>query len=122
MLCGLRGHIIRRSAVLDQKIGGESQPARGRADHVAEIAETVVIGVGRDGRIEPHAIWGLQVGNARWMDAQREDHGSRLRAVIGNLVACTNLHRTPLRPARAEPCQMSAKNKAAEKFRSSTMR
>src|SRR3984893_4619732 len=52
------------------------------------------------------------------MDAQREDHGSRLRAVIGNLVACTNLHRTPLRPARAELCQMSAKNKAAEKFRS----
>jgi hypothetical protein len=30
------------------------------------------------------------------MDAQRQDHGRRLRAVIGNLIARTNLHRKPL--------------------------
>ena len=79
------------------------QPARGRADHVAEIAETVVIGVGGDGRIDLHAIPGDEVGNARRMHAQLQDHGRRLRAVIGNLVARTNFHRTPLPPAQAEP-------------------
>src|SRR5262249_45756142 len=52
------------------------------------------------------------------MDAQRHDHGRRLRAVIGNLVARANLHRKPFRPAQAEPCRTSAKNTLATKFHS----
>jgi len=48
------------------------------------------------GRIEPHAIPCQEVSNARRMDAQRHDHGRGLRAVVGNLVARTNLHRRPL--------------------------
>ena len=53
-----RGHFIGFPAVLHQEVRGHGQPARGGADHVAEIAETVVISVSRDGRVEPHAIPG----------------------------------------------------------------
>jgi hypothetical protein len=59
---------------------------------VAEIAETVVIGVHGDGRIKPHAIPAQQIGCARWIDAQREDHRCWVQTIIGNLVARTNLH------------------------------
>jgi hypothetical protein len=31
---------------------------------MTEIAENIVVGIGKDGRIEPHAIPGQQVGNA----------------------------------------------------------
>ena len=64
MLLRLRGYRVRLALVLHQEVRGHGQPARGGADHVAEIAETVVIGVGGDGRIEPHAIPGQQVGKA----------------------------------------------------------
>ena len=50
-----------------------SRPAGARITW-QKFAETVVIGVGRDGRIEAHAIPGQQVGHARRMDAQRQDH------------------------------------------------
>jgi hypothetical protein len=108
MLQRFRSVVIRRSAVLDQEIGGDSQLARGCVDHVAEIAETVMIGVGRDGRIKPHEVWGLQVGKTRWVDAQRQDHRSRLRAFIGNLIARTNLHLKTSWPASPEPWQCPA--------------
>ena len=41
------------------------------------------------------------------MDAQGQNHGRRLRAVIGNFVAGTNLHRKPPLPEQAEPSQRS---------------
>src|SRR3984893_6167447 len=36
------------------------------------------------------------------MDAQRQDHRRRLRAIIGNLVTRANLHRKTLRPGQTE--------------------
>jgi hypothetical protein len=35
---------------------------------MAEISENIVVGIGRDAGIEPHAIPGQQVGNAGWMN------------------------------------------------------
>src|SRR5229473_231224 len=93
MLLRPRGNFVGLTLVAYQEVGGYRQPARGGADHVAEIAETVVIGVGQDGRIEPDAIRGQHIRNARRMDAQRQDHRRGLRAVVGNFVARTNLHR-----------------------------
>src|SRR5580704_13708020 len=37
------------------------------------------------------------------MDAQRQNHGGRLRALIGNLVTRANLHRKSLRSGQTEP-------------------
>ena len=102
MLLRLRGHCVRLALILHQEVRGHGQSAHGRADHVAEIAETVVIGVGGDGRTELHAIPGQKVGSAGRMHAQLQDHGRRLRAVIGNFVAGPNLHRKPFPPAQAE--------------------
>jgi hypothetical protein len=92
MLLGARRHLIRRSTVVDQKIGGQREPALGCVDHVAGIAETVAIPVGGNERIELHVILGQQVGNTRRMDAQRQDHGRRLRTLIGDFIAGANLH------------------------------
>ena len=90
-----RDHCIRFSAVPYEDVRRDRQAARRRADDVADVAEPVAIFGGVERGIEPHAIRGQQIGNARWMDAQRQDHGRRLRAVIGNLVACANLHGKP---------------------------
>ena len=59
---------------------------------MAEIAEAVVIRVGNDRRLKPNAIKRDQIGNARRMDTQRQDHRRRLRAIIGYLVAGANFH------------------------------
>ena len=64
MLLRLGGRRVRFALVLHQEVSGHGQPARGGKNHMAEIAETVVIGVGGDGRIESHVIWGQQVGDA----------------------------------------------------------
>jgi hypothetical protein len=64
MLLRLRSNFVGLALVAYQEVGGYRQPACGGADHVAEIAETVVIGVGRDGRIEPYAIPGQQIRKA----------------------------------------------------------
>jgi len=76
-----------------------------------------VISIHRDGRIDMHAIPGQQIANARWMYAQCQDHGRRLRAVVGNGVARTNLHRKPhsnvqfRNAARLLPCISRAKSR-----------
>jgi hypothetical protein len=64
----LRLHRVQLTLILHQKVRGHGQSARGGADHVAEIAKAVVIGVGGDGRIESYVIWGQQVGTRDgWM-------------------------------------------------------
>src|SRR5205807_5558601 len=45
----------------------------------------------------PHAIRGQQIGDARGVHTQRQDHRRRLRAVIGNFIAGSYLHRNTLR-------------------------
>ena len=83
---------IELAAVLHQEIRRERQPARGRADHVAEISEGVVIGVGRDRRIDLQPVPADEIGLARRMHADLQDHRRRLRAVVGDLVARTDFH------------------------------
>jgi hypothetical protein len=56
------------------------------------------------------------------MDAQCEDHGRRLGAIIGNLIARANLHRKPLRLGRTQHYRISARDQAPKRFRSSTKR
>jgi hypothetical protein len=58
MLFRLRVDRVRLPIVLYQKVRRHGQPAAGSADHVAEIAKAVVIGVDGDSRIKPHAIRG----------------------------------------------------------------
>ena len=64
MLLRLQRRRIRLALVLNQKVRGQGQPPRRSADDVAEIAEAVVIRVGDDRRIKPHAIQGQQIGKA----------------------------------------------------------
>jgi len=77
MLRGLRRHGIRLAAVLYDEIRRHDDSAFGCVDHVAEVAECVVIGVDRNLRIDLHAIPGQQIGNARGMHAQLKDHRRR---------------------------------------------
>ena len=99
MLLGVRRDLVRRSGVPDQKVRGQREPAFWGVDHVAGVAEAVAIPVGGNERIEPHPIRREQVGNARGMHAQRQDHGRRLRTFVGNFVAGANLHHKTLRLA-----------------------
>src|ERR1700746_237181 len=93
MLLGVGSYLVLLPAVSDHKICRDGKSARRRVDNVAGIAETVAIAVGRDGRIELKAVRRYQIGNTRRMHAQHQDHGRRLRAAVGNLVAGLNLHR-----------------------------
>ena len=43
MLLGSRDHFILLPAILHQKVRGQRKPSCGGADHVAEVAETIVI-------------------------------------------------------------------------------
>ena len=61
MLLRVRDITSGSTTVLNQEVRGDGQPACGGADHVAEIAETVVIGVSGDGWVESDPIPGHQV-------------------------------------------------------------
>jgi hypothetical protein len=67
---------------------------------MAEIPETVVICVGGDGRVELQAVNRKQVGKARWMGTQRQDHGRGLRTFIRNLVTARILIEILFRPPK----------------------
>ena len=58
MLLRQRGYRVRLTVVLHQEVRRHAHPARRSANHMAKIAETVVIGISGDGRIEPHAVRG----------------------------------------------------------------
>jgi hypothetical protein len=74
---------------------------RGGADYITEIRETLVICVGGDGRVELQAVNRKQVGKARWMGTQRQDHGRGLRTFIRNLVAARIFIEILFRPRKA---------------------
>ena len=63
MLLGFQGDCVRLTVVLHEEVRGHCQAARRGADHVAEVAKTVVIGVSVERRIESHAIGGQQIGD-----------------------------------------------------------
>jgi hypothetical protein len=83
---------------------------------MAEIAENIVVGIGGDGRFELEAIPGQQVRNPGWMNAQLQNHGRRLRAIVGNPVTRVNPHRCSCRSI-ADQTRSFDKNEAAKKFR-----
>src|SRR5882724_10911350 len=108
MLLCLQTDSVQLTVVPHEEVGGHGQSPRRGADNVAEVAKTIVIGVGWKRRIEPHAIRGQQIGDARGMHTQRQDHRRRLRAVIGNLIAGSYLHRNTLRYMSAKLSRPSA--------------
>src|SRR4029077_5666800 len=50
------------------------------------------------------------------MNAQRQDHGGRLRAIVGNLVASTNFHQRLLQPPPSGFAGRLLRIKTARKF------
>jgi hypothetical protein len=56
MLHSLRSRHIRLAGVSHEEVSRHAQATRGRSDYVAKIAEAVVIGVGRDRRVELQAV------------------------------------------------------------------
>ena len=48
MLLGVRRKIVRLAGIRDQKIRRQREPALGGVDHMADVTETILIGVGRN--------------------------------------------------------------------------
>jgi hypothetical protein len=93
----VRRDLIRLAAVLDKKIREHRDLALGRLGHLADISEAVAILLDRNRWFQANGVWCDEVAAPDRMDAQLDDHRRWLRAVIGDLVACTDFHRNPLK-------------------------
>ena len=74
----------------DHELGGDGDPAGGRHDSGAGIAEAVDIEARLHRGGEGDAVRADQVGQARGMGADHQQHGRGLGAVIGDLAAGTD--------------------------------
>src|SRR5271166_2409222 len=61
-------------------------------DPAAPIAEPVAVGLYRYGRVDDERVGSQQVGNARIVNAQRQDHGSGFRAIVHDVETNTEFH------------------------------
>ena len=68
-----------------------------RLDHLADSSEAVAIFLDRNRWFQANGVWCDEVAAPDRMDAQLDDHRRWLRAVIGDLVACTDFHRNSLK-------------------------
>ena len=64
----------------------------GRNDARAPVAEAVTIGRHRDRRVEHQIVAADEIGHAREVDVEVEDHRGGLRAVVDHFEADANLH------------------------------
>src|ERR1700683_1649849 len=94
MLNRVRRDSVGLAAVVDQEVRGHRENARGRMDDVTDIAEAVAIDVGGNRRVQIYPVSGNEVGGARGMHAEHQDHRCRLRTLIGNFIPGANLHQT----------------------------
>jgi hypothetical protein len=70
----------------------ERRPAGRKDGPAAEIAEAIeIIGYGNGG-VGSQFVWGLEVAGPGGVDAEHEQGGRRLGAVIGDLAAYMDLH------------------------------
>src|SRR6266850_866093 len=97
-----RANYIRLSRVLHERICGQPDQTLGCDDTAAPVAKAVAIGGEWDRRVGDQVVRNDDVGNARVVDAQGQDHRGRLRAVVNQFVAYADLHgRAPLLTAKA---------------------
>jgi hypothetical protein len=96
---GRRRNCVGPAAVLDEEITANGHQPRGRADHMADIAEAVAIFPDRDLGMQVHLVGRDEIGAPHRMHAHGENHGRGLRALIRDLVTCPNFHRHPPGPA-----------------------
>ena len=75
-------------------IGVGAKPGRAGRRHqpAAPVAEAVAIGRDRQRRVGHQMVGALQVGDARVVHVQRQDHRRRLRAVVDDVEADADLH------------------------------
>src|SRR5450432_1543125 len=94
MLCGPRGGQVRPPGIVDDAIGPQSDAAGGSDDAAAPIAEDIAIGRDRHRRAGHEVIWHDDVGRPGEMGSEDHDHRRRLREVVDQFEADTNLHLT----------------------------
>ena len=90
----LRGwcHNILLAGVANHAIGRQLDPTFGRDHARAPVAERIAIAGNRHGRVRDQVIGHHDVGNARVVHVQRQQHGRGLRAVVNDLVAESDKH------------------------------
>ena len=72
--------------VAQERTGRQPEPARGRQDARAPVAEAVTIGHRRNEGIGVHQVRFDDVGGAHVMDVQHQHHRRRLRALVDQVV------------------------------------
>ena len=78
--------------IVDDRVGTEAHLTLGGDDPAAPVAETVAISFDGDGRVDHEVIGFQEVGYARVVDAQRQDHRSGLRTVVPKLKTDSDFH------------------------------
>jgi hypothetical protein len=91
-LCRLWRYCVGFATVQDAKVAGEYDASCRRADHVADVAVAVSVLSDRHMRLDAYEIESDEVPAPARVDAQSEDHGRGLRAVIGDPVTCPNFN------------------------------
>ena len=61
-------------------------------DPAAPVAKPVAVCLDRGGRVNDERVGSKQVGDARIVNAQRQDHGSGFRAVVNDVVTNPEFH------------------------------
>jgi hypothetical protein len=86
------GDAVRGAGIVQDRIGGEPGLARRGDDPTAPVAEAVAVGSDGKRGSGDEVIGNDDVGDAGGMDVQCQDHRRRLRAVVEQLVADSELH------------------------------
>jgi hypothetical protein len=92
------GDHVGLTAVVDDRVGGEPERARGRDDAAAPVAEGVAVRGDGDRGAGDEVIGHDQIGDAREVHVQHQDHRRRLDAVVLELVPEADFHAEPLDP------------------------
>ena len=83
---------VGRPRVADDRISPEMNFPLRSDDPAAPIAEPVAVGLYRCGRVDDERVGSQQVGDARIVNAQRQDHGSGFRAIVHDVETNTEFH------------------------------
>src|SRR5664279_4006190 len=92
-LSRLRNDRIRGAGIVDQRVDGHARATAWRDDAGTLVAEGVPIGRRRNGRVERQIVTAGEIGRARGVNVEVEDHRSWLRTVVDHLEADANFHR-----------------------------
>src|SRR6516164_2228867 len=92
MLLGVQIDVIRKAAVLDDRIRGDAQLAGRRQQARTLVAEAVDVGRNRARGRYAQRVRRNEIGGTRRVHVDHENHGSGLRAFKRHIETNMNLH------------------------------